>query len=130
MTKAYEPTQEQRDMVRVMITAGIQHEVISKCLKISRNTFEKHFENEIKTAAAEAGAKVVANLFRQATRDDPKAIPAAIFWCKTRLRWQERLDLHHSGAIANYDLSKLSDEQLRALETILSLATPIAPVSD
>jgi hypothetical protein len=52
----------------------------------------KHFREEIDTGAARANARVAAYLFEVATGqrgDGSAATTAAIFWCKTRLRWKE-----------------------------------------
>jgi hypothetical protein len=64
---------------------------------ISDVTLRKHFREELDTAEVKANAKVAGNLFRQATKDDPRSIPAAIFWTKTRLGWKDSTKLEHTG---------------------------------
>jgi hypothetical protein len=71
---------------------GIQEEAIGKVLGIDPKTLRKHYRLELDLGQVEANTKVVANLFRIATGDGPKAVTAAIFWLKCRLRWTEARD--------------------------------------
>lgn len=49
--------QKQREQVRVWVAGGISHEHIAVMLKISRNTLERRFPNELKHGAAVERAK-------------------------------------------------------------------------
>ena len=91
---AFEPTDEHRKLVRDMVAAGIPHESIARVIGISRNTLEKHFREEIDTAAAEANAKVAMTLFEKALSGDTTAM---IWWTKSRMGWSEKQKLEHSG---------------------------------
>lgn len=93
----YEPTAKDRSMVEAMASVGISHVAIAKIMNISDTTLRKHFREELDNAESKANAKVAGHLFRQATKDDPKSIPAAIFWCKTRMRWSEKHDIELTG---------------------------------
>ena len=80
----FTPTEEQKTLVTVMIAGGIQHQHIANALGISKPTLEKHFRYEIDNGAAQANAKVIANLFRQ-TNDN---VRAAEFWLTNRMKGQ------------------------------------------
>jgi hypothetical protein len=83
------PTPDNRKTVQLLITAGNGKELIAKVLKIHVDTLEKHYADELETGLAVANANVAANLYAQATKDDPKAVTAAIFWLKSRAGWNE-----------------------------------------
>ncbi len=93
----FEPTEEQRRIVSVMAAGGFQQLAIAHALGISDATLRKYFADELEGGGAKAHASVVANLFKQATKDDPRATAAAIFWTKTRLGWKDSSQLEVSG---------------------------------
>jgi ribonuclease HII len=108
---AYDPTPEQRKMVNAMASVGVPQEEISTVLGIDSKTLRKHFREELDTALIRANAKVAANLFTQATKDDFRAAPAAMFWAKTRMGWREKLDVNVTGSVKiNFD--NMTDEEL------------------
>ena len=108
---AYDPTPEQRKMVNAMASVGVPQEEISTVLGIDSKTLRKHFREELDTALIKANAKVAANLFTQATKDDFRAAPAAMFWAKTRMGWREKLDVNVTGSLKiNFD--QMTDEEL------------------
>lgn len=82
-----------------MIMAGVQQRRIAQVMQIDPKTLRKHFRTEIDFGEDQANATVVANLYRQATKDDFKAIPAAIFWSKTRLGWREKNEIDLSSGM-------------------------------
>jgi len=104
-------TDEQRRTVQALASFGIPQEDICKVLDISINTLTKHFRTELDTAMIKANAKVASNLFNQATKDDFKSIPAAIFWAKTRMRWKENVEITHNGSI-DLNFAAMSDKEL------------------
>ena len=87
--KKHVPTTAQRKTVKEMSGYGIPEEGIARVLDIAPMTLRKHYRSELDLGQVEANTKVVANLFRIATGDGPKAVTAAIFWAKCRLRWSE-----------------------------------------
>ena len=96
---AFEPTDEQRKLVRDLSGYGIRQEDIAKFLGIHHNTLRKHFRDELDKAEIEANSKVAASLFNAAINGN---MTAAIFWAKTRMRWKEQptgtdLNLNTSG---------------------------------
>ena len=83
---AFEPTDEQRKLVRDLSAYGIPQEDIARFLGIHHNTLRKHFRDELDKAEIEANSKVAASLFNAAINGN---MTAAIFWAKTRMRWKE-----------------------------------------
>jgi len=84
------PTADSRKIVKAMAIARIDQDTIAAAIGVVRDTLKKHYEPELTTSRAVANAKVVANLYRQATRDSPQAIPAAIAWVKMQMGWSDR----------------------------------------
>lgn len=82
-----------------MASYGIPQDDIAKVIKISGNTLRKYFRDELDIAETKANAMVAQNLFRQATKDDPRSIPAAIFWAKTRMKWKETVVNENVGKV-------------------------------
>jgi hypothetical protein len=74
-------------MVRAMVAYGVKQIDICAVLNTSKPTLEKHFAEEIATAAVEANAKVAESLFRSALDGNTTA---QLFWLKTRAGWCER----------------------------------------
>lgn len=93
----FQPTDDQRRIVNVMAAGGFQQSAIAHAIGISENTLRKYFADEIAAGGSKAHAAVVANLFKQATKDDPRSTAAAIFWTKTRLGWKDTTRLEHGG---------------------------------
>ncbi len=85
----HQPTEAGRKQVEAMSSYGIPQDDIARVIGISKNTLEKHYREELDLAASKSNAMVAQNLFRMATEKDFKAIPAAIFWMKTRAGWRE-----------------------------------------
>jgi len=95
----YEPTDADRNRVRVMAASGLNHDRIALCIGesgISRNTLEKYYRRELDTAAEMANAAVSARAFEMATKSENPAW--AIFWLKCRAGWKETSKLEHTGA--------------------------------
>ena len=107
----YSPTDEHRKMVEAMSSVGVPQAEICLVLDIDPKTLRKHFREELDKAEIKANAKVAANLFRQATKDDFKATTAAIFWSKTRMGWKEPVHMEHSGSLS-VNFKGMSDDEL------------------
>jgi len=91
----FEPTEEQRRLVRAMAGFGIRQDDIAAHLEIDPKTLRKHFRRELDRGAVEANAKVAQSLFNMATQGNNVA--AAIFWMKARAGWREKHDLELTG---------------------------------
>ena len=81
----FEPTEEQRRMVKGMAALGIPRRDIGYVLGVSEDTVEKYFLEELNVGPAEANARIGQFLYRQAQTN----LTAAIFWAKTRMGWRE-----------------------------------------
>jgi hypothetical protein len=107
----FKPTEENRKMVEAMSSFGMPQAQICTVLDIDPKTLRKYFREELDKAMIKANAKVAANLFRQATKDDFKATTAAIFWSKTRMGWKEPVHMEHSGSLS-VNFKGMSDDEL------------------
>jgi hypothetical protein len=121
---AYVATDKDRKVVEAMIAYGIPQLEVARAIGIGLSTLTKYYRDEVDRAATQANAKVIGNLFKQATKDDFKAIPAAIFWAKTRLQWRETNRHEHVGSdggpITTLNLAGATDGQLKLLEYFVS----------
>lgn len=116
--RVYSP--EIRKMVETMAGYGIAQRDIAKSLKIAYNTLRKHFAEELERGVINTNFQVQESLFKKATGEGQASVTAAIYWTKVRCGWKEPpQSIRHSGTIGSYDLTKLSDEQLQQLETLL-----------
>lgn len=89
MAKSQEhvPTSKTRSDVTEMSKVGIPQEDIARAIGITKPTLEKHYRDELDTAATKANTMVAGKLFEMAMSGECPA--ATIFWCKTRLGWRE-----------------------------------------
>jgi hypothetical protein len=124
--KKYAPTPEQRKQVDAMAAYGVPEHAIAKVIGCDPKTLRRYFRDELDTAHIRANSAVAQSLFQKATGDGPQCVTAAIFWAKTRMGWKEPPQaIQHSGAIGAYDLTKLSDDDLKRLAAILGPAAPL-----
>lgn len=114
------PTPDQRKQVGAMAAYGVPAEEIGRVIGMTAKTLRKHFREELDRAETLANARVAGFLYRAAEGGN---VTAQIFWLKTRARWKEQPTVHqHSGAVGQYDLTKVSDADLKRLEGILGAA--------
>jgi hypothetical protein len=97
------PTQEQRDLVRLLAGYGIPPERICKVIHnpatrrpIGRETLEKRFENELECGAEEMDATVCAML---STKIRHGNIVAIIWYMKNRMGWRDVVDQQGRNAV-------------------------------
>jgi hypothetical protein len=83
----FQPTDEQRRMVKSLAAYGTKQDEIAQVLGVSSRTLRKHFRAELDRAGVEANSQIAQALFRKATSGDTTA---AIFWLKCRAGWRER----------------------------------------
>ena len=107
--RRFEPTQALRRQVESLSAFGVPQDDICRMIfnprtgrPIGLKTLRKHFRQELDSGAAQATAKVVESLYRQAVgspaqydsrgrlvrAERPPVLSAAIYWMKTRARWQ------------------------------------------
>jgi hypothetical protein len=91
----FDPTDDQRRLVRTMSGFGIPHTDIATYLRIDAKTLRKHFRDELDLGSIEATTKVAQSLFRAAT--ELGSVAAMIFWMKARAGWREKHELELTG---------------------------------
>lgn len=80
--EAYTPTDKDRAYVRAMVITNQPHAEIAAVIGIAEATLRKHFADDLKHGRSKANAMVVANYFRQVTKDDFRSMPGAQFWMR------------------------------------------------
>lgn len=125
------PTDASRKQVKAMIAFGVPQDKVAGCIGISDVTLRKYYSEAIAVAVPEANSKVAQSLFKKATGDGPAAVTAAIFWLKTRggPEWKEKPQ-EHSHVVRTIDISKLTSEQLAALEPVIAALAAAEPAAD
>ena len=80
----YRPTEADRATVKLMVAAGLQHNVIRTCLAeggISLNTMHHHFASELKTSDLLVSAIATSQVAKAVNKGEPWAIK---FWLTRR----------------------------------------------
>lgn len=123
------PTKELRAAVQMLYIAGYTQEMLCGELNITLKTLRKHYRQQLDSGKAAIDAKVTQTIIAMACGGpglgnwEKANLGAAIFYAKTRMNWQEpKQNVHHSGSIGNYDLSKLSDAELERVTKTLERA--------
>ena len=88
-TPPFEPTEEQRRIVRAMAGFGLPQENIAVLIDVDTEMLRARFQHELDRGAAEGTARVAQTLFQMATVD--KNVSAVIFWMKARAGWREKV---------------------------------------
>jgi hypothetical protein len=82
----HQPTDINRELVRVHAMVGTTHAIIASILGIHHETLTKYYRAELDESLAKANATIGGVLFNKAKEGDTAAM---IFWLKTRARWRE-----------------------------------------
>jgi hypothetical protein len=98
--KPLEPTEEQRNHVRMAAALGLPHHDIANLVGVSKGALEAHFRKELDTGKAQANFKVAGTLYKAATgpSNEKTTIIAAMFWAKTQMGWKETARVENTGA--------------------------------
>jgi hypothetical protein len=91
---AYEPTDINREMVRVMVAGGIEQALIAGALRISITTLTKHFRPQIDNGAAEVNTVCIAMHIKKIKAGDMRAIE---WWQRSRMGWTEKIQVEKVG---------------------------------
>jgi hypothetical protein len=105
----FRATDQQREEVEMMAAYGITNEAIAKVLRISTNTLERHFREELDNAASRAVTKMANALYKNGMEGN---VTAQIFYLKTRGRWRETPTLH--------EITGANGGPLEVIHTLLS----------
>lgn len=84
---AHSPTKLMRQQVSMLAAFGNTQPQICALLRITRPTLMKWYGDEFREGLTRANNAVAANLFAQATKNDPRAFLAAKYWLETRAGW-------------------------------------------
>lgn len=126
----HEPTQAERELVKLHATIGTRQDVIADILGIDDKTLRKHYREELDQSAAQANAVIGGALFNKAKAGDTAA---QIFWMKTRAGWKETAVVEHTGPAGGpvlIDTTKLSPEAMRELLAASEAAHDVTPETD
>jgi hypothetical protein len=86
----FEPTKDQRKVVKAMAAYGIPQFDIARVIGCSAPTLRLHFALELETGSTEATAQVAQTLFNIATGNGKDAANACMFWLRCRAGWRDR----------------------------------------
>jgi hypothetical protein len=86
----FQPTQQQRDLVRVLKSCGITHPAISEVLSVPLRTVERYFKKEISSGGDVVKARIGAGIVRAALDGN---LTAAMFYMRTQGGWSTRHEL-------------------------------------
>lgn len=128
--KAFQPTDEQRELVVSLVCCGIPQDVIAKAIGISKTTLDKYFRDELDHGKEIANAKVAGTLFKMATSGESPA--STFFWLKTQAGWRET---NHHELTVSTDLEKLTPDERRELireqqKKLLEIEKSVGSVDD
>jgi orotate phosphoribosyltransferase-like protein len=129
---AHKPDEKTRKQVLALAGFGLTHDQIAKVMDLSDETLRKYYRSELDNGTTKLNAQVAQNLFSIATSKDRSAVTAAIFWLKTRARWQEVDRKEITGAdggpiaLSTINLKGMNDEDLATMENMLKKVTPPA----
>jgi RNase P/RNase MRP subunit p29 len=107
-------TAETRAQVEMLAGCGLTRLQIASCLGISHETLNKRYRKELDAGPAKGVAAVSRNVFRQATKDNFKAVPAALAWLKQHGGWRDTQKVEVSGGV----IVETQEERIRRLRDI------------
>jgi DNA-binding XRE family transcriptional regulator len=82
-----EPTDQERNLVRILAACGITQEDIADALGVSRRVLARRFGAELENGAKTVHAKLAAKAVSMALAGDKTML---CFVLKTKFRWRER----------------------------------------
>jgi hypothetical protein len=96
----FQPTDHQRNQVKMMAAIGTPHADIADFLDIAESTLDKHFADELRLGAIGANLQVAGNLYKMATgsAELKTTVTAAIWWSKARMNWKDTSRVENTGA--------------------------------
>lgn len=138
---AHEATDLSRELVKVMVAAGLTQVEIAKKMGIAENTLIKHYRTELDVGWVEAiSDAATAVLSEIRSKDSEKRLDAAKFFLTRRGRglWSEQKQMEITGAnggaiqIAPVNINALDYDERDALESMLAnvLALPSPEMID
>lgn len=105
----FEPTDEDRHLVRKLAGYGLTHDEISAVIinpqtdkSLDDDTLRKHFPDELREGKAETRTKVARTAYQMAVSGETPAM--TMFWLKTQCGWRET-DRHELTGADGKDLT-------------------------
>lgn len=95
---AHKPTDQQRNMVRALVTAGLTQDRTAAVIGINKSTLIKHYKKELEGARDEALGRNTVALIQMSNKGNAAA---AIYLqkCLGGAAWNERNQTEHEGTI-------------------------------
>ena len=93
----FEPSKEQREIVKVMAGHNIEQAKIALALDIDNKTLRKHFKTELTNAAAMVEATLAASQFARAKQNTAVGQRATEFILNTRFGWKKQESVEYGG---------------------------------
>jgi hypothetical protein len=124
----FQPTDEQRGMVRKLSGYGLPHEQIAALVGrgIDRDTLAKHFRRELDEGKAAASERIGATLFEKAMAGDTASL---IWWTKAQMRWTSLQQIQVQSEQRISIVSALEQAEGRVIEGELVAPDAVAPES-
>ena len=114
-----------RRAVQGLAKQGMAIDKIAKELRCSKNWLKKTFAMELRYGKTVANALVTENLYQQAMKDSPSAIPANIFIHKAIMGYSDKKpeNTPNSGPQVVFDFSGLTYEERAQLMQTIRIST-------
>jgi hypothetical protein len=98
---------------------------IADIMGVSASHLKSKYAHELKCGKEIADALVAENIYQQAMKDSPAAMPAAMFIAKSRMGWREKEDPKDNRPNIVFDFGSLTYEERAALrENLLQKVQP------
>jgi hypothetical protein len=107
-------TAETRAQVEMLAGCGLTRPQIAACIGISHETLNVKYRRELDAGPAKGIAAVSRNVFRQATKDNFKAVPAALAWLKQHGGWRDTQNVAVSGGV----IVETQEERIKRLREV------------
>ena len=113
-------TQLVRKAIMGLAKQGKTISEIADIIGVSATHLKNKYAHELKCGKEIADALVAENIYQQAMKDSPAAMPAAMFIAKSRMGWREKEDPKDNRPSIVFDFGNLTYEERAALrENIL-----------
>jgi len=106
-------TEVNRKIIMGLAKTGHSLDSIADIAGVSKTYLKTHYANEIKNRREIANALVAENIYQQAMKDSPSAMPAAFFVAKTRMGWKEAKEENKPSIV--FDFSSLTYEERQVI---------------
>lgn len=113
--------------IRGMAKLGYSIDFIANTVGVSKRWLRDHYLLEIKAGKEVADALVVENLYQQAMKDAPSAIPAGIYLTKARMGWTDKPSEENQRPQIVFDFSQMTYEERSLLMDRLKQKTKKEP---